>query len=174
MVPSSYSPFKKSTLVSSGSLQCCALWSTNLSFNRLSVRRCYLRPLSTNSSLPIATAYAAYNFGEAQIGVVNIELPMKAAFYDGIFYQNVSTTATALSPTCSTGKCTFEQYSSLFVCSRCVDVTSLIQSSPTRRSIGPGLCHCLQIWWLPLCIALAIDNHLPPPPLLPIIVPQCW
>jgi tetratricopeptide (TPR) repeat protein len=30
---------------------------------------------------------------------------------------------------------------------------------PTRRSDGPGLCHRLQIWWLPLCIAPPIDNH---------------
>jgi hypothetical protein len=87
--------------------------------------------LSTNSSLPIATAYTAYEFGGPQVTVENIELPMKAAIYDGIFYQNVSATATAISPTCSTGNCTFEQYSSLFVCSRCVNVTSLIQSTCT-------------------------------------------
>jgi hypothetical protein len=99
--------------------------------------------LSTNSSLPIATAYAAYDFGGLQSGVVNIELPMKAAIYDGIFYQNVSTTATAISPTCSTGNCTFEQYSSLFVCSRCVNVTSLIKVTCTSGSPSPSSPYCL-------------------------------
>lgn len=99
--------------------------------------------LSTNSSLPIATAYAAYDFGGLQSGVVNIELPMKAAIYDGIFYQNVSTTATAISPTCSTGNCTFEQYSSLFVCSRCVNVTPLIQSTCTSGNPSPSSPYCV-------------------------------
>jgi hypothetical protein len=99
--------------------------------------------LSTNSSLPIATAYAAYDFGGLQSGVVNIELPMKAAIYDGIFYQNVSTTATAISPTCSTGNCTFEQYSSLFVCSRCVNVTSLIKTTCTSGNPSPSSPYCL-------------------------------
>jgi hypothetical protein len=99
--------------------------------------------LSTNSSLPIATTYAAYDFGGLQSGVINIELPMKAAIYDGIFYQNVSTTATAISPTCSTGNCTFEQYSSLFVCSRCVNVTSLIKSTCTSGSLSTSSPYCV-------------------------------
>jgi hypothetical protein len=98
--------------------------------------------LSTNSSLPIATAYAAYGFGRLPM-VVDTELPMKAAIYDGIFYQNVSTTATAISPTCSTGNCTFEQYSSLFVCSRCVNVTSLIQSTCTSGNSSPSSPYCV-------------------------------
>ena len=75
--------------------------------------------------------------------VENIKLPMKAAIYDGIFYQNVSTTTTTISPTCSTGNCTFEQYSPLFVCSRCVNVTSLIQSTCTGDNSSLSFAPCL-------------------------------
>jgi hypothetical protein len=81
--------------------------------------------LSINSSLPIATSYSTSGLGD---GSDNIELPMKAAIYNGILYQNISGTATAISPTCSTGNCTFGQYSSLYVCSQCVNVTSLIDT----------------------------------------------
>lgn len=96
--------------------------------------------LSTNSSLPIATSYAAYGFGGATQTVDNIGLPMKAAIYDGIFYQNISATATAISPTCSTGNCTFEQYSSLYVCSQCVNVTSLIDTTCTSGNSSSSSC----------------------------------
>ena len=96
--------------------------------------------LSTNSSLPIATSYAAYSFGGSTQTVNNIELPMKAAIYDGIFYQNISATATAISPTCSTGNCTFEQYSSLYVCSKCVDVTSLVHNACTGSNSSSSSC----------------------------------
>ena len=96
--------------------------------------------LPTNSSLPIATSYAAYSFGGATQTVSNIELPMKAAIYDGIFYQNISATATAISPTCSTGNCTFEQYSSLYVCSQCVDVTSLVHNTCTGSNSSSSSC----------------------------------
>jgi len=104
--------------------------------------------LPINSSLPIATSYSAYGFDT--VLTANIELPMKAAIYDGIMNQNISGTATAISPTCSTGNCTFGQYSSLYVCSECANVTSLINTTCSYPSCTYTLPNGLSATWYPL------------------------
>lgn len=74
-------------------------------------------------SVPQGTA----SIGGAQVYNVSspdrfvTELPMKAAFYNGIFNGN---SAPQLTPACSSGNCTWEPFSSLAFCSRCEDVTS--------------------------------------------------
>jgi hypothetical protein len=50
-----------------------------------------------------------------------INLPMRAAFYNGLFNGNA---APQLAPVCPTGNCTWQPMSSLAVCSKCEDITS--------------------------------------------------
>jgi hypothetical protein len=50
-----------------------------------------------------------------------INLPMRAAFYNGLFNGDA---APQLAPVCPTGNCTWQPMSSLAVCSKCEDITS--------------------------------------------------
>jgi hypothetical protein len=53
----------------------------------------------------------------------------KVAAYDALLGFNLSKTASAISPTCLTGNCSFPHYSSLAFCSQCVDVSSYLSLS---------------------------------------------
>lgn len=94
--------------------------------------------LSSNATVPIATNYAATEFNEASTDGIDgtadagtdVELSMKAAIYDGLFYSNISQTGASISVNCATGNCTFATYGTLSVCSQCENVTSLISTSP--------------------------------------------
>jgi hypothetical protein len=64
----------------------------------------------------------------------------KVAAYDALLGFNLSKTASAISPTCSTGNCSFPDYSSLAFCSQCVDVSSYLSLS----SGNPQTAYSLQ------------------------------
>jgi hypothetical protein len=68
----------------------------------------------------------------------------KVAAYDALLGFNLSKTASAMSPTCSTGNCSFLDYSSLAFCSQCVDVSSYLSLSSgdpqTAYSLGSFGC----------------------------------
>ncbi|KAI4151275.1 MAG: hypothetical protein L6R39_002072 [Caloplaca ligustica] len=55
---------------------------------------------------------------------------MKAAIYNGVFAIQDSANA-GVAHTCSTGHCSWRNFSSLAVCSRCVNVTSYVKESCT-------------------------------------------
>ena len=56
-----------------------------------------------------------------------VDLSMKAAVYNGVF--DIKDEADkGVSHTCPTGHCSWEEFSSLAVCSRCVNVTSYLES----------------------------------------------
>lgn len=60
-----------------------------------------------------------------------VDLSMKAAIYNGVF--NIQDNAdNGVSHTCSTGDCSWEDFSSLAVCSRCVNVTSSLEKHCTK------------------------------------------
>jgi hypothetical protein len=63
----------------------------------------------------------------------------KVAAYDAILGFNLSKTASAISPTCTTGNCSFPDYSSLAFCSQCVDVTSYLSLSSGDPQIAYSL-----------------------------------
>lgn len=66
----------------------------------------------------------------------------KGAFYSGIFN---TTSSTAIVPTCTTGNCTWHEYSSLAVCSACADISSSLASEYNPEGYdGPSY-----IWTLP-------------------------
>ncbi|KAL8675024.1 MAG: hypothetical protein Q9168_000619 [Polycauliona sp. 1 TL-2023] len=68
-----------------------------------------------------------------------VDLSMKAGIYNGVF--DIKDNADAgISHTCPTGDCTWENFSSLAICSRCVDITSLVGKDCTN-----GKCHLLHI-----------------------------
>ena len=76
----------------------------------------------SNATVPVATEYSATDGSD-------VELSMKAAIYDGLFYSNISQTGASISTNCESGNCTFPSYSTLSVCSRCENVTSLVTTS---------------------------------------------
>ena len=55
-----------------------------------------------------------------------VDLNMKAAIYNGIFGIQ-GKAALGISHTCGTGNCSWDAFSSLVVCSKCVDISSYIQ-----------------------------------------------
>jgi hypothetical protein len=63
----------------------------------------------------------------------------KVAAYDALLGFNLSKTASAISPTCSTGNCSFPDYSSLAFCSQCVDVSSHLSLSSGDPQIAYSL-----------------------------------
>lgn len=68
---------------------------------------------------------------EAERSIYEVEQSMKAAIYDAIYdaiyHHNASVTGAAVSANCPTGNCTFPDYASMAVCSRCRDVTTSIE-----------------------------------------------
>ncbi|KAL9006793.1 MAG: hypothetical protein Q9188_000480 [Gyalolechia gomerana] len=60
-----------------------------------------------------------------------VDLSMKAAIYNGVF--DIQDNAdNGVSHTCSTGHCSWQNFSSLAVCSRCVNITSSLEGHCTR------------------------------------------
>jgi hypothetical protein len=119
-------------------------------------------PLATLGSFVMATALAfepfiqqAVVFPSRNITASVTQIPRisywngafdssyKVAAYDALLGFNLSKTASAISPICSTGNCSFADYSSLAFCSRCVDVSSYLslssgnpQTAYSLRSFG--------------------------------------
>ncbi|KAL8951866.1 MAG: hypothetical protein Q9222_002172 [Ikaeria aurantiellina] len=61
-----------------------------------------------------------------------VDLSMKAAIYNGVF--DIKDNADAgITHTCSTGDCTWDKFASLAVCSRCVNITSLVEKECTNK-----------------------------------------
>ncbi|EXJ54306.1 hypothetical protein A1O7_09644 [Cladophialophora yegresii CBS 114405] len=56
----------------------------------------------------------------------DVPLTMKAAAYSALFDPSTATTRASTVTQCSTGNCTFPAYTSLAVCSKCVNVTRLV------------------------------------------------
>jgi hypothetical protein len=68
---------------------------------------------------------------------------MMAAIYDGALMSNLSQTSSSITPQCSTGNCSFPEFASLAICSRCADASHLLsetsETSGTFRSLPNGL-----------------------------------
>ncbi|KAL8735955.1 MAG: hypothetical protein Q9166_000517 [cf. Caloplaca sp. 2 TL-2023] len=68
-----------------------------------------------------------------------VDLSMKAGIYNGVF--DIKDNAdSSISHTCSTGDCSWQNFSSLAICSRCVDIMSYVEKECTN-----GKCHLLYI-----------------------------
>lgn len=68
-----------------------------------------------------------------------VDLSMKAGIYNGVF--DIKDNAdSGISYTCSTGNCSWQDFSSLAICSRCVNITSHVEKECTD-----GKCHLLYI-----------------------------
>ncbi|KAI1622211.1 hypothetical protein EDD37DRAFT_510743 [Exophiala viscosa] len=83
---------------------------------------------NVTATIPVTTSYDDYASGEDSM-VKTVDLPMKAAIYDGLFYTNVSAGADSIAAQCPTTNCTFLPYATLSMCSKCVNITNLIQQN---------------------------------------------
>jgi hypothetical protein len=120
------------------------------------ISTCYTRRLRNGNRVGLepfiqqAVVFPSRNItaGVAQIPRISywngaFDSSYKVAAYDALLGFNLSKTASAISPICSTGNCSFADYSSLAFCSRCVDVSSYIslssgnpQTAYSLRSFG--------------------------------------
>lgn len=82
---------------------------------------------ATLPTIPRSTYYNAYLPGTI-MALKSPDLAYKAAFYNGL-YNAADPSMYAISPECSTGNCTWPNFSSLGVCSTCVDSTADIISN---------------------------------------------
>lgn len=114
------------------------------------------RTINKTASVPFSQSYnlgGSYRgrgaTGYAYEGIQS----MKAAIYDGIFYHNTSVTGAAVSANCPTGDCTFPEYASIAICSRCRNVTSSIKDVcvpiDTTRASGNVTNNCVMHATLP-------------------------
>lgn len=94
--------------------------------------------LSSNASIPRATTYGAFNLGSLEeVNAVQSSYgnQLSAAVLAAIY--NPDAASLQVAPFCSTGNCSFPSlYRSLAVCSRCVDITDLVQG-PTVQLLTP-------------------------------------
>ncbi|KAL8785501.1 MAG: hypothetical protein Q9213_003327 [Squamulea squamosa] len=68
-----------------------------------------------------------------------VDLSMKAGIYNGVF--DIKDNAdSAISHTCSTGDCSWQNFTSLAICSQCIDITSHVE-----KECPDGKCHLLYI-----------------------------
>ncbi|KAL2006985.1 hypothetical protein VTN00DRAFT_8423 [Thermoascus crustaceus] len=84
------------------------------------------------ATVPRSISYNSYSFGSI-LAIKDITLPMKAAIYNGIF--NTDQSLFSISPDCPTGNCTWPTFSSLGVCSQCINSTDSIE----RKCTGSGM-----------------------------------
>ncbi|RDW60272.1 hypothetical protein BP5796_11878 [Coleophoma crateriformis] len=77
---------------------------------------------SRQATIPAAVNYTGVLPGDTSTGFVPI-LPMKSAVYSGLFAEAGQSFP---SFTCESGNCTYEQYSTLAVCSNCVNLTPFL------------------------------------------------
>lgn len=87
-----------------------------------------------NVTVPVVHSYSVNGFMTKDIYIGVVSPQMKAAIYDGLFYSNISDTGVSIQPTCPTGNCTWSTFSTMGVCSQCVDVTSLLEPTCTDIS----------------------------------------
>ena len=114
-------------------------------------------PLATIGAFVMATALAFGTFVQQSVvyptrnitsGLAEIprtdywdgifDTSFKLAAYDALLGFNLSKTASAISPTCTTGNCAFQDYSSLGICSQCVDVSSLLTTALPNFELAYG------------------------------------
>ncbi|KAL9599747.1 MAG: hypothetical protein Q9219_003630 [cf. Caloplaca sp. 3 TL-2023] len=96
------------------------------------------RSVPSNNTPTIARSQAYAARSEEGLPLPSlVDLSLKAAVYNGIF--DIKRNADGgLNYTCSTGHCSWQDFSSLAVCSRCVNVTSYLE-----RQYTDGKCHWL-------------------------------
>lgn len=85
-----------------------------------------LVPAEVNATIARAQNYEARNEGVTLPSVV--DLSMKAAIYNGLF-DIQDKAELGITHTCSSGNCTWSTFSSLAVCTRCVNITSYVEKS---------------------------------------------
>lgn len=83
-----------------------------------------LVPAKINATIVRAQHYEARNEGLHLPSVV--DLSMKAAVYNGIFDTQEKANL-GITYTCSSGNCTWTRFSSLAICTRCVNITSYVK-----------------------------------------------
>jgi hypothetical protein len=115
-------------------------------------------PLATLGTFVMATTVAfepfiqqavVYPSRNVTIGIAEIpridywngafDSSFKVAAYDALLRFNLSKTASAITPTCTTGNCSFPDYSSLAFCSQCMDVSSYLSLSSGDPQIAYSL-----------------------------------
>jgi len=102
------------------------------------------------ASVPYAQNYTSYVNGTYGPANAYVGESMMAAIYDGVFSSNLTRSASSIRPTCPSGNCTSPPYASLGVCSKCVDVTRLLQyNMDPGTGLGPAYS-----WILPNGLSL--------------------
>ena len=95
------------------------------------------------ATVPYTQGYTQH--GGAEGAAPYISPSMLAALYDGVFASNLTRSTSAVTPNCPTGNCTFPSFASMAVCSKCANVTSLLNHT---YDPGTGLGSS-DIWTLP-------------------------
>lgn len=86
-----------------------------------------LRNIAQNATIPsIPYAQSFVQYEDLPHGTPYMPEPLLAGIYDGVFSENLTHSASSITTQCPTGNCTFPPYASLAVCSRCNNVTSLL------------------------------------------------
>lgn len=107
------------------------------------------------ASIPIATIYdtpgsrGGSKTGAPEGAGLDTELSMKAAVINAALDLTASSSDFFVTPSCSTGNCTWPSYQSLAICSTCKDVTNHLTAKPAKFG---------NTWNLPNGLSLEVDN----------------
>lgn len=85
------------------------------------------RPVNSNAAIPYSQTHNEY--GQLSASLVETSQSMKSAVLEGAFATNPSLSTAAIQPQCPTGDCTYPEFASLAACSRCADVSALINET---------------------------------------------
>ncbi|KAF2141171.1 uncharacterized protein K452DRAFT_318841 [Aplosporella prunicola CBS 121167] len=94
---------------------------------------CSQKVSSAQATMPRTNNYTAYG-AHVGAGLYTIDAPMEKALYKG-FYDSFS----PVTPTCTTGNCTFPNYRTVGVCSMCRDISDTINTTcKASKSVEGG------------------------------------
>ena len=115
---------------------------------------------SNGASIPVA-----YNYSYPLS--TDVDLRMKSAIMGGLLSNNNSATQFDVPVACSTGNCTWQDYTSLAVCTSCADLAAQLTVSTQNSSIkgvAPNIYHklpngiSLQVYEMALGLQLTVNS----------------
>ena len=93
---------------------------------------------STGAAIPVAKYVPRpRGAGNLELGISDLDVDTKVALIDGL--ANPGADRSRVFPDCTTGNCSFQSYSgvthtSVGLCKRCIDITSLVSESPRNTT----------------------------------------
>jgi len=88
---------------------------------------------NSTATLPYSQHFDSYS---TSAGASYASQPLMAAVYNGVYSKNLRHSTSSIKANCPTGNCIFPSYASLAVCSRCHNVSSILEYTTESDPLG--------------------------------------